>query len=405
MQQWHCLRSLVSFALLPSLGSCALAGCEGIERIPVPLVEARRTPAFPSTLAPGVGLALDDNPRDAGAFEAGEASEQLPPLPVATSNQAVAGMVRDGICEIYSIGGITGLLRRGDIVSAAYRLRVGASAGWERVADLPLSAPVVAANAVTVGGQVYFLGGYAVSLAPGAAETTSGRLLSLRSGSWVDLPAMPLAVDDAVALPLRDRFIAVISGWSSALPVAGNTDAVQLFDTQENRWLPTTRWPGRPIFGGVGAVSRDELLIVDGVAVEARAFKLVAQAWVGRFDPSATGPSIRWTNLGGHPGPPRYRAAAGRATSGVALIAGGGLDAYNYDGLSYESGAPVLAASTLLSFDFTSRRFATRASPPSLVSMDHRGVAECGDARYVVGGLEFPATPMATLRRLPSVSP
>ena len=92
-----------------------------------------------------------------------------------------------------------------------------------------------------------------------------------------------------------------------------------------------------------GNVARQRLSVVR-VNTPTASFPIVNQAWRGDMDPDRPG-QITWTDLGEHPGPPRYRAAGGTAPDGTLLFHGGTDTPYNFDGLAYVGGQPSPTAS------------------------------------------------------------
>jgi hypothetical protein len=149
-------------------------------------------------------------------------------------------------------------------------------------------------------------------------------------------------------------------------------------------WTAAAPFPGVPVFGGAGAIVGDDLVLIDGVATSG-GFALVNQAWRARLDPSDP-TAIAWTDLGEHPPPARYRAAAGAAAPQI-LFHGGTDDAYNYDGLSYASGQAAPPLSDTLAFDQSTGEFTAPLPDKPTATMDHRALVECGGGAYTIGGM------------------
>ncbi len=176
----------------------------------------------------------------------------------------------------------------------------------------------------------------AIQVGADGGETTDTTVARLDLGTrqWQARAPLPIAIDDAVAVAWRDRWIVVVSGWSNTAPVA----AVQLYDSTLDQWSAATPFPGAAVFGHAGALVGDELILVDGVTAGPRGFALTSQAWRGRLDPAAP-TAITWDELPAHPAPARYRAAAG-ALAGQIVIHAGTDDPYNFDGHSYDTARP-----------------------------------------------------------------
>jgi N-acetylneuraminic acid mutarotase len=310
-----------------------------------------------------------------------------PPLPAALSNNTVAAVDDGDACTLYTAMGIGGALTGADIVASTAAWSEG-DAAWRTLPDLPSSAGRVAGSSVALRGKLYVLGGYSVG--PGTTETSFAAVdvFDPASGQWSSAPDLPIAIDDAVAVTWRDRWIVVVSGWSTN----NNVDAVQIYDAETNSWAMGTAFPGTAAFGHAGAIVGDSLLVIDGVGT-AGGFTLVNQAWLATLDP-ANPTTISWTDLGMHPGPLRYRAAGGDTASGMMWFHGGTADAYNFNGLSYDTGLAAPPEATTLTFDPVSRTFATLGVPKPTATMDHRSLARCGRRIYSVGGMV--AGPAAT---------
>ena len=312
----------------------------------------------------------------------------LPDLPEPLTNNAVALVCHQGHRLILSVYGLGRGRRAADITRTVLLLDLDSpEPAWERLPDAPMTPPRLAASVVAIGGQVYVLGGY--SVAPDGRETTHGDLWSFDPARrrWTRHAAMPVAVDDSVALAWRDRWIYLVSGWHQD----GNTPAVQLYDTRTGRWRRLADFPGTPVFGHAAGLADGRIVVIDGVAVVGRTkegrrrFRLIAQAWEGRIDP--TNPArITWHRLPDHPGAPVYRAAAaGSGKAGLVIFAGGGLGAYNYDGIAYEGG-PVRPSDRVFGYDVRQARWTVLAHLPQ-ASMDHRGLLLADTRAIVVGGM------------------
>jgi len=302
----------------------------------------------------------------------------IPPLPQPIANNALAAASSGGRCVLVSAGGIDASLTADGILASAFRWSEGDDA-WTPLPDLPADPPRIASSAVALRGAVYVLGGY--SVAESGQETSHADVfrLDVESGEWSPAPPLPVAIDDAMAVAWADRFILVVSGWSNDAAVA----AVQVYDADSDEWSLADDFPGQAVFGGAAAVWQDELVVVDGVR-SAGGFSLVDQVWIAALDPDRPN-TFAWTDAGQHPAPARYRAAAG-ALGGVFYLSGGTGDPYNFDGLSYETGSPSAPlADTIVR---AAGAAAWSEGPPRpIATMDHRGLAACGDALYSAGGM------------------
>ncbi len=301
-------------------------------------------------------------------------------LPAPLSDNTVAAVDGAAGCTLYTVLGIGASLGADAIVTSALSWTEGDGA-WTALSDLPSSAGRVAASSVVLRGKLYVLGGYSVG--PGTSETSFAAMnvFDPASGQWSAAADLPVPIDDAVAVAWRDRWIVVVSGWSMTAAV----DAVQLYDVETNAWAMATAFPGTPAFGHAGALVGDSLLVIDGVGTSG-GFALVNQAWLATLDP-ANPTAIAWEDLGPHPGPMRYRAAGGATAGGTMWFHGGTSDAYNFDGLSYDTGNASPPLATTLTFDPGSRTFGALGIAKARATMDHRSLARCGTRIYSVGGM------------------
>ncbi|MEZ4364571.1 MAG: hypothetical protein R3B48_30625 [Kofleriaceae bacterium] len=308
-----------------------------------------------------------------------------PSLPEPLSNNAVAAVELATGCVVVSVGGLGPARTREAISSRAYASVVGDDT-FHTLPDLP-GLPRLATSAVALRGQVYVLGGYDV--AADASETSHRELYSLDVAAalasapvaWEARAELPIAIDDAVALPYRDRYIIVVSGWSTKAPVPD----VQVYDAERDHWELGTPFPGTPVFGHVAAILGDDLVVLDGVAQTPEGYRLVHQAF--RATLSAEHPAaLQWRALDPHPGAARYRAAGGTLGRELLFI-GGTADPYNYDGLSYRTKSPSAPLVDDLRFTPATERFSVSTPPRTVATMDHRALASCAGSVSLLGGM------------------
>jgi N-acetylneuraminic acid mutarotase len=308
-------------------------------------------------------------------------------LPEPVANNAVAALSGDSGCTLLTATGIDGSRAAAGIHARAWKLDPGAST-WTPLPDAPGPARI-AASAVSLRGRVYVLGGY--SVAANGDETTHDTVAVWDpAAGWTTAAPLPVPIDDAVVVAWRERWIVVVSGWSNTRPVSD----VQIYDADTDRWEMGNPFAGTPVFGHAGALVDDKLLVVDGVGAGGPlgGFAIKAQTWLGVLDPAQPA-QIAWSAAGAHPGPPRYRAAAG-VWNGRIVIHGGTDTPYNFDGLRYDTNAPAVPLGDAIVFDPSAGAFVESAPVKPVPTMDHRGLVTCGEAAYTIGGME--AGPMTT---------
>jgi N-acetylneuraminic acid mutarotase len=310
---------------------------------------------------------------------------QVPPMPLALSNNAVAASTVEGKTRFYSFMGLGAGKTHADISRAAFEYDM-ANSVWRRLPDVPVSEGRLASVAVAASGAVYLFGGY--SVAADGHEISAADVLRFNPSdrTYRKVAPMPVPVDDAVALVRDDRWIYLISGWHQDRNVAW----VQVYDTRKNRWRRATDYPGTPVFGHAGAILDDTLLICDGVRLDViagkRTFTASPECWRGEI--AADAPArIEWRRIEPHPGPARYRmGAAGDTQRGLMFFAGGSENPYNFNGIGYD-GKPSPASDRVQAYDPANDRWLDDLTPLPEASMDHRGLLVLGGQLYLIGGM------------------
>lgn len=319
------------------------------------------------------------------AWAAADEPLAIPDLPQPLTNNAVTSVVRDGKLELFTFFGLGAGKTWRDLTNRAWAWREGDTA-WRELPAVPVAAGRLAGTACAVAGKVYLFGGYTVDEKGGEVSTPEVYCFDPATDSYAARAPMPLPVDDSVSLVYADRYIYLVSGWHDT----GNTNVVQLYDTQSDTWRRATDYPGPAVFGHAGAMVGGQLVIAGGVQVlvapvNGLRYAPSSAVFVGTIDP-ADGRKISWRELTGA-SLPYYRmaACADPAGSGV-IFAGGTARPYNYNGVGYDK-VPSEASAQVMVCD-PLRLTLTRA-PSTLVppSMDHRGLIAHGGWFYVVGGM------------------
>lgn len=303
--------------------------------------------------------------------------------PVARSNWAVARLGD----QVYTFFGLGTGKTSNDIMRDVHALDLK-SGQWRKVGDIPVQQGRLASAALTVGGKVYVLGGYTVS--PEGEEVSTPEVLRFLpdTGHFVTETLMPVPVDDTVAMPWRERWIVLVSGWHDK----ANVTDVQIYDTKTKQWHAGTPWPGKPVFGHAGGLINDTMVICDGVTAEKKAdgknfFAISNACWQGTLNAQQIG-KIDWQPLPAHPGTPLYRAGAtGDNNDKIARIAfaGGSSRPYNYNGIGYD-GVPAEPSAAVFSFQVKSGMWELHAPLPE-ASMDFRGLIALDGAYGLFGGM------------------
>jgi N-acetylneuraminic acid mutarotase len=315
------------------------------------------------------------------------AAEHKPePLPVALSNNAVAGVRVSKHLFIFSFMGIGAKKTWKDITNRAFAL--DAETGkWTELRPVPGPSGRIAASAAGAHDFVYLLGGYTVA---GNGEESSVRSVEMyvpQRSVWYRGADMPIPLDDSVIGVYRDRYLYTISGWSQNDAVRN----VMVYDTEKDTWQQATPIPGTPVFGHAGALLDDTIVYVDGAYKNPGGDKpkYVAsdECWMGKIDHKDL-TKIQWTKLPNHPGKARYRIAAGASTRDHKIYFSGGTDSpYNYDGIGYD-GRPSEPAATTFAFDIRAGKWETVTDSTPNPTMDHRGLVVTSHDLMRIGGME-----------------
>jgi N-acetylneuraminic acid mutarotase len=314
------------------------------------------------------------------------AAPKFDPLPAPVSNNAVASLKTHGQFLLFSFMGMGPKKTWDAITNSAYALDVD-TGKWTQIHAIPGPVGRIAAAAVGARDHVFLFGGYVVGPQGGEVTLPDVNVYQPLTDHWFRGADIPVPVDDSIVGVYRDRYIYLVSGWSK-------TDAVpnvQLYDAKENKWKEATPIPGTPVFGHAGAIVDDTIVYVDGVHKNPSGNqpKYVAsdECWLGKINHSDP-TKIEWTKLPNHPGPARYRIAAGGSEKDHAVYFAGGTDnPYNYNGVGYD-GKPSEPSSMTFAFDLRTNKWETINQNTSNPTMDHRGLVVTSQGLVIIGGME-----------------
>jgi len=312
-------------------------------------------------------------------------SSQLPQLPEAVSNNAVASLTVKGVKYLVSFAGIDKGLSHKNIHARTFVFN-GSTNSWTEQSAVPGKDGRLAATAVSVGELAYVFGGYTVAEDGTEISTPWVHSFNPVTSKFTELSHMPIPVDDAVAVVFEDRYIYLISGWHDL----GNVNLVQRYDTELDIWVQATPIPGSSLFGHAGGIVGKKIVYCDGVLVKAnpdkrRSFEASNECYIGTID-SEDKRRIDWRPIESHPGLPRYRmAATGVESLNSILFIGGSENPYNFNGMGYnrqpsepKTGALLFNVETL-----EWQNFRQNKSP----TMDHRGLVEFKNGWVTIGGM------------------
>jgi N-acetylneuraminic acid mutarotase len=313
-------------------------------------------------------------------------------LPEPITNNAVALVqVKQGV-ELYSFNGLRSGKTWQDISNQGYRLH---RSQWTKLPIPEQALPVLASTAVSIGTEIYVIGGYTVNEKGQEKSVPYIFALDTVKQAWKVQTSMPIPVDDTLALVYANRYIYLISGWHDV----DNVNTVQVYDTLADKWFNATDFPAPAVFGHAGGIVDNQLLVCDGVKViqheKSKDFKASAVCVKGLIDPD--NPSdIDWSTIPHHSDRAYYRmAATGDKQNNRIVFAGGSDNPYNYNGMGYD-GVPSQASNLVITYQFDNKQWKTY---PKLVpnNMDHRALLTDGHWFYILGGMDSKQQVMDTL--------
>lgn len=308
----------------------------------------------------------------------------LPSLPEPVSNNAVAmATTEQGVYLVSMMGLGTGRDYK-DVHNKVWALKIGDNS-WQQKTSVPSSLPLkgrLASIAVGIKQHIYLFGGYTVAADHTEISSPDNFKYDVVKDTYIKLAAMPVAVDDAVALVYQQRYIYLISGWHND----GNVNLVQAYDTQTDAWRQASPFLGKPVFGHAGAISANRLVVCDGVAVvpeanKRRGFAAESACYIGSITDDIS--KIDWRTLPHPTGTARYRMAATHVGEKL-YFAGGSDNPYNYNGIGYD-GRPSQANNQVWIFDLDTMKWNLTKSPDS--TMDHRGLINYKNQLLILGGM------------------
>jgi hypothetical protein len=309
-------------------------------------------------------------------------NRQIKNLPQAITNNAVTLVDTQNGLELYSFNGLSSGKTWKDIRNVGF---VYKNNHWSEISMPESSKPVLASTAVSIGSIIYMIGGYTVDAHMEEKSVASIYALNTQTQEWRLVTNMPIAVDDTVALVYANRYIYLISGWHDT----DNVSAIQVYDSQDNKWFNATDYPAPAVFGQAGGIVGNQMIICDGVKVvvkeKGRDFIASPVCLKGVIDVDAP-QNIHWSEIPHHSQTAYYRmAATGDKVHNRIVFAGGSDNPYNYNGVGYD-GVPSEASNHVFIYDFNESIW-KKNTINIQATMDHRSMLTDGFNFYIVGGM------------------
>lgn len=315
-------------------------------------------------------------------------------LPQAVSNNAVTQVTIDDNDFLISFSGLSSSKTHLAVHNSTYVYDVKQNT-WQVKSPVPIAQPIngltgrLASVATSINETAYVFGGYTVAKDHSEVSVPDVYAYNVQTDQYQQLSAMPVPVDDSVALPYKNRYIYLVSGWHND----GNVNLVQLFDTQTNQWLQASPFPGKPVFGHAGGIIDNILVVCDGVRVDVhlnkrRSYAAENACYRGIINPE--NPSkISWHQVKHPTGISRYRMAAKGVINPVThvkeiVFIGGSDNPYNYSGIGY-NGTPSSPSNQVWRYNIETAQWQTTQSDTA--TMDHRGLLELNGKLFTIGGM------------------
>lgn len=315
-------------------------------------------------------------------------------LPKAVSNNAVAQVKANNQDYIISFSGLASGKSFEDVHNYTYVYDVKLQT-WQAQSPVPIAKTIngltgrLASVATAINDTAYVFGGYTVAKDHSEVSVPDVYAYHVLTDQYQQLAAMPVPVDDSVALAYKNRYIYLISGWHND----GNVNLVQLFDTQTNQWQQASPFPGKPVFGHAGGIVENTLIICDGVRVDVhltkrRSYTAENACYRGEINPKKPS-NISWYQVKHPTSTSRYRMAAKGVINPVTnskeiVFVGGSDNPYNYNGIGY-NGEPSTPSNEIWRYNIATATWQITYS--NIATMDHRGLLELNGKLLTVGGM------------------
>jgi N-acetylneuraminic acid mutarotase len=311
-------------------------------------------------------------------------------LPSKVSNNAVAQVTVNDQHYLISFSGLGKNKTYKDAHNYTYIFDV-TNNSWSQGKSVPIAKPVnglvgrLASVATAIKHKAYVFGGYTVAVDHSEVSVPDVYSFDVIKNSFQHLSAMPIPVDDSVALPYQQRYIYLISGWHND----GNVNLVQVYDTQTNAWSQGSPFPGKPVFGHAGGIVDNTIVVCDGVRIDVhqskrRSFHAERACYLGHINPKNI-TKIDWRKLNHPTNSARYRmAAVGMPDKQQIVFIGGSENPYNYNGIGY-NGQPSEATDQVWIYDIKDNAWQVNTSPTA--TMDHRGLLMLNGELVTLGGM------------------
>ncbi len=318
------------------------------------------------------------------AFQlAAQSFTPLPNLPEPVSNNAVTHGTVNNKNHIFSFCGIDATKEPSGIHLKTFFYNADSEQWMIMSPVVDPNGGKIAASASTVKNKIYIIGGYHVDENFNEISSNKVHVFNPETLSFEDDGAdIPVAIDDQVQTVWRDSLIYVITGWSNTT----NVTDVQIYNPSTDTWSVGTPVPNEgnfKVFGSNGTIIGDTIYYLGGAKISS-AFAAARHFRKGVINPNDP-TQITWT------GETNLDAIAYRPASFTyedqAYWIGGSEKTYNFDGLAYSNGNPVVPTDKVIRYDptwpLTEVQETFTQVPPI---MDLRGIAKYSNTEFAIAG-------------------
>jgi N-acetylneuraminic acid mutarotase len=311
---------------------------------------------------------------------------KLAHLPEPVTNNAVAALKIRGGVLLFSFMGMGSKKTWDAITNTAYYLDPDWDK-WYPLKPIPGTAGRIGAAAAAARGTLFVFGGYVVDAQNRGQVVPDVDVYDVQDHRWSRGEDMPTPVADAVVAVYRDRYVYVIGGRGKT----GTIGRVQIYDTENSKWIEATAPPGAAVFGHSGAILDDTIVFVDGAYRDTSSdhpgIVTSDQCWAGKINRKDLS-KIEWSKLPPHPGTARFRIAAGSSDKDDKIYFTGGTDSpYDYTGIGYE-GKPAEPSPTTFAFNRHNSKWEVINENTPNPTMDNRQLLVIRENLVTVGGME-----------------
>lgn len=304
----------------------------------------------------------------------------ISPLPLETTNNALASGSVAGEKYVYSFGGITDSLHISDIHQHVFKYTVSENT-WTEMSPLPDTLGKIGSRASQINNKIYVIGGK--HILADSTEISSDRVhvYNIFLDTFeLDANPLPFPVHDHVQTVWRDSLIFVISGQSNG----SNLSEVQVFNPYFSSWLSGTSVPNDnqfKAFGASGYILGDTIYYYGGAedSTLPTATKKLRKGVINPDNPT----DISWEVSNSQPQTTHFLGASSGHNNTMFWV-GGSKDAYRFNTMKYDTNQLANPLNYLIEYNIKNNNYQYWEIPSSM--MDLRSIAKLGGGNWIIAG-------------------